>query len=269
MNTPPDDQKQEASEQAADEQARRAAIEEQTAAAIRSDKTQQAIDEIQRLTNRLVETSRATLSRAEEDRALHGALQELRNVARDVANNFGSELRAAAPSLQPGGDFGRPTECGCGCGPSCEIVSPDCCCFEIVILRARVIEAQRIIEPADAGGGGALELIFNVLADGQGEVYPSLASFIAIEQKQKWVAINKVIRKMCVRCGETRSVPLTVEVMEVEENVPGGRPEFGTNFGTLTLKCGCLIAPEQVAVDLSGGGVAGGEVLVEVGARQI
>lgn len=238
-----------------------------------TDRTQEALREIRGLTSRLIETSRATLFRAEEDRALQGALQELRGAARDIGNALGLELRREAPPAYSATSHPAPIqERGCGCEPNCETIAPDCCCFEIILLRARVMVEQGMPEIADGAGpgtGNQLELIFNVLADGEGEVYPSLVSHIAIEKKQKWVWINKRLRKICIRCNETRTVPLTVEIMEIEENVAGGRPEFGTNFGSLTLKCGCPTVPEQVSVELTGGGITGGEILVEIGARQL
>lgn len=232
-------------------------------------RTNEALREIRGLTNRLIETSRATLFRAEEDRALQSALQELRGAARDIGNALGSELRREAPLVT---HTTPPKEGRCGCEESCESVAPGCCCFEIVLLRARVMEEQTMPEVADGAGpgtGNQLELIFNILADGEGECYPSLVSHIAIEKKQKWVSINKAIRKICLRCGETRNVQLTAEVMEIEENVAGGRPEFGSNFGSLTLKCGCPTVPAQISVELTGGGITKGEVLVEIGARPL
>lgn len=233
-----------------------------------SARTQEALREIRGLTNRLIETSRATLFRAEEDRALQSALQELRGAARDIGNSFGSELRRETPLV-----YHTPQkERHCGCEESCESVAPGCCCFEIVLLRARVMEEQKMPEVLDGAGpgtGNQLELIFNILADGEGECYPSLVSHIAIEKKQKWVSINKTIRKICLRCGETRNVELTAEIMEIEENPAGGRPEFGSNFGSLILKCGCPTVPAQISVVLSGGGITEGEVLVEIGARPV
>lgn len=173
-------------------------------------------------------------------------------------------VESALPGITPGRD--------CGCGPSCDGIPAGCCCFEVVLLRALVFEEQKLPEIADGAGpgqGNALELIFNVLADGEGECYPGLTSNLPIEKKQGWVAINKKIRKICIRCGEVRSVPLTVEVMEVEELALGGRPEFGANFGSLSLRCGCPTTPAIIEVHMTGGGVTEGKVWVEVGAKQI
>jgi hypothetical protein len=231
-----------------------------------SARTQEALREIRGLTSRLIESSRASLFRAEEDRAMQSALQELRTVSREIGGALSAELRRESslgtPQTEP--------RHGCGCSPSCEGAPPGCCCFEIVLVRARVIEDQTAPDLADAGAGNALELIFNVLADGQGEVYPSLVSHIAIEKKQKWVSINKVIRKLCLPCGGgPRNVPLTVEIMEIETLAAGGRPEFGSNSGWITLQCGCQAPTVPISVELTGGGVTGGEVMVEISARQI
>lgn len=233
-----------------------------------TDRSQEALREIQNLTNRLIENSHAALFRAEGDRALQSALQELRATARDVGSALGNEVRREAQPASGSPTAARP----CGCGTSCQTTAQGCCCFEIILLRARVMVEQSLPEVADGAGpgtGNALELIFNVLADGEGECYPGLASYLPIEKKQKWVSINKVIRKLCIPCNETRNVALTCEIMEVEELAIGGRPEFGTEFGTLSLKCGCPTVPAQITVELSGGGITGGEILCEIGARQI
>lgn len=233
---------------------------------ITDDVTEDALREITRLTNRLIETTHASLTRAKEGQALQGALRELRATAREIAGATRFEDAAVPTAGTPAGE--RP----CGCEPSCDGIPAGCCCFEVVLLRALVYEEQKMPEVADGAGpgqGNALELIFNVLADGEGECYPGLTSNVPIEKKQGWVAINKKIRKMCIRCGETRTVPLTVEVMEVEELAVGGRPEFGANFGSLTLRCGCPTAPAIIEVHMTGGGITEGKVWVEVGARQI
>lgn len=234
---------------------------------VTDDVSEDALREITRLTNRLIETTHASLTRAKEGQALQGALRELRATAREIAGTARfDESSTGTPTVTPVQE--RP----CGCEPSCDGTPAGCCCFEVVLLRALVYEEQKLPEIADGAGpgqGNALELIFNILADGEGECYPGLTSNFPIEKKQGWVAINKRIRKICIRCGETRSVPLTVEVMEIEELAAGGRPEFGSNFGSLTLRCGCPTAPAIVEVHMTGGGITEGKVWVEVGARQI
>lgn len=231
-----------------------------------ADTSEDTLREITRLTNRLIETTHASLTRAKEGQALQGALRELRATAREIAGTVRfDEAAAVNPAVVT-------PERPCGCEPSCDGIPAGCCCFEVVLLRALVFEEQKMPEIADGAGpgqGNALELIFNVLADGEGECYPGLTSNLPIEKKQGWVAINKKIRKICIRCGEMRSVPLTVEVMEVEELAIGGRPEFGANFGFLTLRCGCPTTPAVIEVHMTGGGVTEGKVWVEVGAKQI
>ncbi|HST57116.1 MAG TPA: hypothetical protein VLK84_00420, partial [Longimicrobium sp.] len=162
--------------------------------------------------------------------------------------------------------------------------SSDCgcqgdCCFEVLISRVRVMEDQGGALSGGSGVGEAgdggnfsddMELVFNVLADGQGEVYPSLTSFISISKRHRWVAVNKVVNRLPVPCGGSRTVPLTAEVMEVETTVAGGRPEVGSESGTLVLSCGCPTVPAQILVRLAAGGQADqAEVLVEVTARQV
>lgn len=235
-------------------------------AELADDGTEEALREITRLTNRLIETTQTSLARAREGEALQNALRELRATAREIVGT--PRLDAVSP-INPS----MATEHPCGCGRSCDGVPAGCCCFEIVLLRALVFEEQKLPEIADGAGpgqGNALELIFNVLADGEGECYPGLTSFTPIEKKQGWVAINKKIRKICIRCDETRIVPLTVQVMEVEELAVGGRPEFGENTDMqLSLRCGCPTAAVIVPVHMTGGGITEGKVWVEVGAKQI
>lgn len=170
-----------------------------------------------------------------------------------------------------GGDCPPPSDCGC---------EDECvCCFEVLITRVRVMEDQGgalsggsgVGEPGDGGVfSDDMELVFNVLADGMGEVYPSLTSFISISKRHKWVAVNKVINRLPVPCGGTRTVSLVAEVMEVETTLVGGRAEVGSESGTIVLACGCPTVPAQILVRLAAGGQADqGEVLVEVTARQV
>lgn len=151
---------------------------------------------------------------------------------------------------------------GCGCGGGCGDESKASCCMLVYISRVRVLEGQNLAD------NNQLELIIAVQAQDTWGLVPGLSGNLGVNRKSGWVSIYGPVAKFCVPCSECLTIPLFVEVMEVETNVGGGRPEFGSDSGAMTLRCDCPIAPSRVSVRLDGGGVGKGVVEVEISARR-
>lgn len=154
----------------------------------------------------------------------------------------------------------------CGCKDSRHPCGPEykpSCCIQLYISKVRVIEGQRV------GDKNQLELIIAVQAMESWGLVPGLSGNLGVNKKAGWVSVYGPINKFCVPCAECFTVPLFAEAMEVETNALGGRPEFGSNTSAMTLRCDCPVAPVHIVVDMSGGGVGGGIVEIEVSAKVI
>lgn len=157
-----------------------------------------------------------------------------------------------------------PVETGCrgGCGGGCGDENKASCCMLVYISRVRVLEGQGMAD------NNQLELIIAVQAQDTWGLVPGLSGNLGVNRKSGWVSIYGPVAKFCVPCSECLTIPLFVEVMEVETNIGGGRPEFGSDNGVITLRCDCAIAPAKVSVQLAGGGMGKGVVEVEISARR-
>lgn len=168
---------------------------------------------------------------------------------------------------QLSGAVGRPgpvVETGCrgGCGGGCGDENKASCCMLVYISKVRVLEGQNMADK------NQLELIIAVQAQETWGLVPGLSGNLGVNAKAGWVSVYGPIAKFCVPCAECLTIPLFVEVMEVETNALGGRPEFGSEIGTMTLRCDCQIAPARIPVRLDGGGVGKGIVEIEISAKR-
>lgn len=162
----------------------------------------------------------------------------------------------AAQTYQP-----YPTQEGCGCSKE------KCCCFDVIMNRARVLERQMETEDGLTGSHRNLEMIFHVTANGFSGIYPSLNSHIQLSEKSGWVSVNKKVTQ--IRVGGTKSIPVMAEAREVENNALGFRPEHGSSGEfMMNLACGCPTIPLLIEIPLTGGGRGGGRVEIEVAARE-
>lgn len=164
---------------------------------------------------------------------------------------------AGAVAPRPG-----PATSGCGCGGGCGDENKASCCMLVYISKVRVLEGQNLAD------NNQLELIIAVQAQDTWGLVPGLSGNLGVNRKAGWVSIYGPVAKFCVPCSECLTIPLFVEVMEVETNVGGGRPEFGSDNGAMTLRCDCAIAPVRISVRLDGGGMGKGVVEVEISARR-
>lgn len=164
---------------------------------------------------------------------------------------------AGAVAPRPG-----PATSGCGCGGGCGDENKPSCCMLVYISKVRVLEGQNLAD------NNQLELIIAVQAQDTWGLVPGLSGNLGVNRKAGWVSVYGPVAKFCVPCSECLTIPLFVEVMEVETNVGGGRPEFGSDTGAMTLRCDCAIAPARISVRLDGGGVGKGVVEVEISARR-
>jgi len=155
---------------------------------------------------------------------------------------------------------------GCGCSKGCGDEIKPKCCVQVYISKVRVLEGQSLPEGADKN---QLELIIAVQAQESWGLVPGLSSNIGVNAKSGWVAVHGPVNKFCVPCDQPLTIPLFVEVMEVETTIAGGRPEFGSNTGAIVLRCDCEVISQRIEVNLNGGGTTGGRVEVEISAKKV
>ena len=146
---------------------------------------------------------------------------------------------------------------------NCDERNEASCCVALFISRVRTLEGQ------SWGDKNQLELIFAVHTPDSCGLFPGLTSNIGVNVKAGWTPANAPIGKYCVPCNGCKTVNLLAEAMEVETMAAGGRPEFGSSSGSISLNCKCDIAPVRIAIALKGGGVGKGVVEVEISARRV
>lgn len=137
-----------------------------------------------------------------------------------------------------------------------------CCCFDVIISRARVLKEQSgpipipgIDEPGDADLGPLdplnkyMEMQFNVVAADLSALAPSLGSFLPMNRAGNYQPIGRKIGTLTV--NGSRSVPVMAEAREVETSVLGGRAEHGASETSyLQLTCGCPVIPVMLQISL-------------------
>lgn len=237
---------------------------------LRSDIEVDATTSIRSLSEALLNETEA-LRRQIDNSQLQQGLGELRRNAElframsEAALTGGFQVPMASTGRQPSPE--KPGGCGCsggsasGCGPAAKST----CCIELYISMVEVIDGQGGVEFADRD---ELEIMAAVQAGGQSwGLVPGLNSSINVSKKAGGVATNAPIGRFCVPCGECRTIPLVAQAHEVEENIAGGRAEYGSAPGFITVRCDCEVAPVKITVSLEGGGNAGGIVSIQVSAR--
>ncbi len=151
-----------------------------------------------------------------------------------------------------------------GCGEGA------CCCFDVVMSRARVIrEQQGLLEVGDRDLGPLditnkyMEMQFHVKAEGLSALWPSLNSFVQMNRKSGWVSVGAKVGKFTVQ--GSRSIPVMSEAREVDTALIEWQSEHGSSeTAYLNLRCGCPTVPVILSIPLTGGGSGGGVVEVEV-----
>jgi len=150
-----------------------------------------------------------------------------------------------------------------------------CCCFEIILYRARVLVAQGgagSIEPSDGGGplNSNMELIFGATADGFSAAYPGVASYVSMSENGGWLVFNQKIALV----EGNQSIAVSASAREIEATIlesKAGKGEFGNSeTAYMNLTCDCQVMPVQLEVQLSGGSInKRGLVLVELTAKKV
>jgi hypothetical protein len=205
--------------------------------------------EIQRSLKELRDAS--TLFQAMSDNATAGIMAQ-----GDVA--LGARVltaTAAAPLSQTA--IAKP---GCGCGGGCGDECKPKCCIELYISGLRIIDGQF--------GDGKLELACAVQAGDTWGLVPGLNGYLKMPVNTGGMKLNSSIAKFCVPCGECMTIPLHAEAAEYEEGA-AGRMESGSARKSITIRCGCEIAPVGIAIGMTKNNEIRGVVEIEVSARSL
>ncbi len=171
----------------------------------------------------------------------------------------------------------------CGEQP-CGCVGTNCCCFEIVLSKVRATKPQSPLEPADMGDIpgliNALEVQIYVTVEDTGFLWPGLATTMDLRANGMpggpgpWVVIERVVNRVYVKKGTTKTTELKAEVREHDEGAErpiGFKDELGEASGLITLYC-CMekiYPPMPIDVNLIHGGEAGGVVTLVFYARRV
>lgn len=198
-----------------------------------SEYVEEYIRRIQNLAEELKNETRSIEKQVARHTNLERALKELRD-STNLLTHAAQESRLAVQFSPDIDQSGKPNDCG---------ESTRNCCVQLYMSRARALKS--------GGTEGDLEIIFAVRAVDQAGIFPSLTSYIKLDNSSVWAPINSPCGKFCVPCSGSLTVPLIVEALET--GLAGeGRPEFGSTQGAITLSCNCPIVPQQIIVTLSG-----------------
>lgn len=219
--------------------------------------------------------------------SFHRQEQEYRNIQTtqvDVQRAMATLIRSAEAIAAAAGNETRNREAApfrqvyeyqdCEC---CECVDHNCCCFEFIFKRVRVVAGQVGVDQTldgetttgAAGARSGLECQFFASIDGAGIIVPNqIWGFLQLTKRANrpgiWHDINRVVNRIYVRRGTRRTRQFSVQVVEREVGTVEtvlGKNEFGNARGEIVLNCNCDQAgPVYVAVALDGGGRGGGEV---------
>lgn len=170
-------------------------------------------------------------------------------------------------------------ECGCEC------TAPGCCCFEIRLAKVRAAKPQ--FEIPDTGDIpvpvpliNALEVSFYLTVDGIGFLFPGIGSTMDLRANGlpggpgPWVVIERVINRVCLPRGVTKTIDVLAEVREHDEGAErplAFKDELGEGRGSITLDC-CMaeiFPPMPIDVHLLHGGEGGGMVQFVFYARRV
>lgn len=168
------------------------------------------------------------------------------------AETIDRQLRAAAAALPPvstgpsgaaqdrrPGGAAAPCACDDTC-PECQCVSSNCCCFNIMLHRIRVTSLGGLAGVI-AEGGVKLELQVYAYVPGVGGVlYPSLGGHVMVQGKLEspgsWAGVNVLIVRVCIPKGQTKSIPLHLELKESDKIF---KDDIGSGSFNIVLNCCC------------------------------
>jgi hypothetical protein len=196
-------------------------------------------------------------------------------------------MAAAAPyRVEPAyrTDVGQRDDCGCGPRDPC--CGPNCCCWEVRLIAARMQSGTPIPKPEEPVDGetgilpiGGFEIVFYISADKVGIVHPSLTYPMSLGKPAggvgAWVSCgSRLVNRMCFCKGTPKQVEIEVEAWESDEGVTerilGGKDEFGTASATMVLDCcGTQVGPLDIDLYFTLGGTGGGAIQVRVMAYKV
>jgi hypothetical protein len=235
------------------------------------DSQEQQMSELKELTRSLMQSVQAIQVQNSRNAKFDETMADLKATARAmlVSPNTGANYSQAEAK-----------DC-CGDGP-CGCVSKSCCCFEIVLSKARAAKPQ--IEPADLGDVpgliNALEVQIYVTNENIGFLWPGLATTMDLRADGApggpgpWVIIERVINRVYVKKGTNVTTEVNVEVREHDEGVErpiGLKDEIGEGSGLISLDC-CMskIYPQMpIDIPLVHGGEGKGMIQVAFYARRV
>lgn len=219
----------------------------------------QAIQEIDQLAADLL-TAAEVMTRKTETSSLKRNIQELSDAIQtlktaSVLNLSNKVIPQEVEKINP-----YPAENPCGCN---EPVKKHCC-MQLKCTGIRVLKTGDLIGPR-------LELILAVAAAGTKSVFPSLLSPITVDKNNGWTKVNWDITRICVPCDQSKSIPISIEMMERDYGI-NGAPETGSLSGlSLPLNCTCDVIPQVYEINIEGGGLLErrGVILVEITAERV
>lgn len=173
-----------------------------------------------------------------------------------------------------------------GCGPRDPCCGPNCCCWEVRLIAARMLAGTPIPKPEEPVDGeigilpiGGFEVVFFISADKVGVVHPSLTYPMSLSKQAggvgAWVSCgSRLVNRVCFCKGTSKRVELEVEAWEsdegVVERVLGGKDEFGTASATMVLDCcGTQVGPLDIDLYFTMGGTGEGAIQVRVMAYKV
>jgi hypothetical protein len=191
----------------------------------------------------------------------------------------------AAPADHSAAALGYPAGHAGACGKE-TCVSPACCEMEFVFKRVRMTSGQTGTDAVYdsetttglAGAKLGMEMLFYASLEGVGIIVPNqIWGAMRISKRKKrpgvWYEIDRVINRVSVPCGTTKTYPYVLQAIEKEiglaENAAGGMDEFGLVEGEVRLSCSCDPVYVTVPIPLDGGGAGGGELEVIFEIRRV
>lgn len=219
--------------------------------------------ELKGLVTSLMATVQETRVRGAQDAEFQNTIAEIKQVARAIPT---VAAYAATPQAGPAKD--DCDDCGCGC------VNSSCCCYEIVLDRIRAIQPQGILEAPDAGDVplliNQLEVRLFASIDNVGILIPSLSTTMGLRVPSLvsgggpglWMSLDRVIGRVFVKKGTSRTVTVDFQGAEIDEGVeaPLGKDEYGSASGSITVDC-CsakIYPPAPTDLSFNFGGAGGG-----------
>jgi len=225
---------------------------------------EQQLSELKQLTQTLMQSVQTMQTQAARNAKFDDTMADLKATARAIMVN------PAAPLPYPQQVVDK---CGCK-DESCDCISNDCCCFDIVMTYVRVLAMQPLeIQDSNANPWGEMEVkMFAYLDGGIGAVIPSMFSNLTLRKLIQYpglkVSINRTIGTVCLTKGKQKMITIGVDAIEDDagllERATGGRDEEGSNSTTMNLDC-CCSTPITATMDISFTSGGQGAGAIEVG----